>query len=106
LLILAAELRDACLDRFGLTQRKVIGVCTGKALERIAFRHPFYDRLSPVHLGDYVTLEAGTGIVHSAPAYGIEDFNSCRAYGMKDDDMLTPVQADGRYADSLPFLAA
>ena len=69
----------------------------------IAFHHPFYDRLSPVYLGDYVTLDTGTGIVHSAPAYGVEDFNSCRAYGMKDDEILTPVLGDGRYADSLPF---
>jgi isoleucyl-tRNA synthetase len=56
-----------------------------------------------VYLGDYVTLDAGTGIVHSAPAYGVEDFDSCRRYGMHDDDMLNPVQADGRYAASLPF---
>ncbi len=50
-----------------------------------------------------MTLEQGTGIVHSSPAYGIEDFQSCRGYGMKDDDMLNPVQGDGRYAGSLPF---
>ena len=58
---------------------------------------------SPVYLGDYVTLEAGTGIVHSSPAYGVEDFRSCRKYGMTDDEMLNPVQGDGRYAESLPF---
>ena len=103
LLILAADLREACLDRFGLAERRVLGECKGRALERINFRHPFYDRLSPVYLGDYVTLDAGTGIVHSAPAYGVEDFNSCRAYGIGDDAILTPVQADGRYAESLPF---
>ena len=56
-----------------------------------------------MYLGDYVTLEQGTGIVHSSPAYGIEDFQSCRRYGMKDDDMLNPVQGDGRFAESLPF---
>ncbi len=100
LLILAGDLRNACLARYGLTG-EVIATCTGKALELIKFRHPFYDRLSPVYLGDYVTLEQGTGIVHSAPAYGIEDFNSCRAYGMRDDEILTPVHGDGRYAHSL-----
>jgi isoleucyl-tRNA synthetase len=42
-----------------------------------------------------VTLEHGTGIVHSSPAYGIDDFNSCRRYGMSDDDMINPVQGDG-----------
>jgi isoleucyl-tRNA synthetase len=102
LLILASDLRDACLARFGLKGR-TIASCKGAALERIAFRHPFYDRLSPVYLGEYVTLEQGTGIVHSAPAYGVEDFQSCRRYGMKDDEILTPVQGDSVYASSLPF---
>jgi isoleucyl-tRNA synthetase len=101
-LVLAADLQDACLARFGLTGETVASV-KGAALEGLAFRHPFYDRLAPVYLGDYVTLDTGTGIVHSAPAYGVEDFESCRRYGMRDDDMLNPVQGDGRYASSLPF---
>jgi isoleucyl-tRNA synthetase len=103
MLILAAELSAACLDRYGLKQREVLGTCKGAALERIAFSHPFYDRLAPVYLGDYVTLDTGTGIVHSAPAYGVEDFQSCRRYGMKDDQILTPVMGDGKYAPSLPL---
>ncbi|MCW5605044.1 MAG: isoleucine--tRNA ligase, partial [Burkholderiales bacterium] len=103
LLILAQELREACLRRFGLEAQAVLGTCKGEALERISFRHPFYDRLSPVYLGDYVTLDTGTGIVHSAPAYGVEDFSSCRRYGMKDDEILTPVMGDGKYASSLPL---
>jgi isoleucyl-tRNA synthetase len=102
LLVLAAGLRDACLARYRLPGA-VLASCPGRALERIAFRHPFYERLAPVHLGEYVTLEAGTGIVHSAPAYGIEDFRSCRSYGLGDDEILAPVQADGRYAASLPL---
>jgi isoleucyl-tRNA synthetase len=77
--------------------------CKGAALERIAFKHPFYDRLSPVYLGEYVTAEQGTGIVHSAPAYGVEDFLSCRRYGMPDEEILRPVLADGRYDDALPL---
>ncbi|MGH8622775.1 MAG: isoleucine--tRNA ligase, partial [Burkholderiales bacterium] len=103
LLILAADLREACLDRYGLKQRDVLGVCKGAALERIAFRHPFYDRVAPVYLGEYVTLDTGTGIVHSAPAYGVEDFDSCRRYGMKDEQMLTPVMGDGKFAPGLPL---
>jgi isoleucyl-tRNA synthetase len=75
----------------------------GAALERIRFRHPLYDRPSPVYLGAYVTLDQGTGIVHSSPAYGVEDFLSCRRYGMKDDEILNPVGADGRFAASLPL---
>jgi isoleucyl-tRNA synthetase len=102
LLVLAQDLVEACLKRYKL-DGKVIATAPGAALELIEFRHPFYDRASPVYLGDYVTLEAGTGIVHSSPAYGVDDFRSCRRYGMKDDEMLNPVQGDGRYAESLPF---
>src|SRR5256885_13168341 len=102
LLILAAELQEACLKRYGLAG-KTIASCKGSALENIRFRHPFYDRLAPMYLGEYVTLDTGTGIVHSAPAYGVEDFDSCRRYGMKDEDILTPVQSDGHFAQSLPF---
>ena len=102
LLILAAELQEACLKRYGLSGRS-LGSCKGKALENIRFRHPFYDRDAPMYLGDYVTLDAGTGIVHSAPAYGVEDFESCRRYGMSDDEILTPVMGDGRFASSLPL---
>ncbi len=103
LLILAADLREACLDRYGLKRRDVLGECKGRALERIEFKHPFYERRAPVYLGEYVTLETGTGVVHSAPAYGVEDFDSCRRYGMKDEEMLTPVMGDGRFAAALPY---
>jgi isoleucyl-tRNA synthetase len=75
----------------------------GSALELINFRHPFYDRLSPVYLADYVELGAGTGVVHSAPAYGVDDFVTCKRYGMVNDDILTPVQSNGVYVESLPF---
>ncbi len=101
-LILASALRDACLARYKLAGTTRAS-CKGAALEGIAFRHPFYERRSPVMLGDYVTLDTGTGIVHSAPAYGVEDFESCRRYGMKDEEILTPVQSDGHFAASLPL---
>jgi isoleucyl-tRNA synthetase len=101
-LVLAQDLVEACLKRYDL-HGDVIATAKGAALERIAFRHPFYDRASPVYLGDYVTLDAGTGIVHSAPAYGIEDFDSCRRYGMTDDEIEKPVLGDGHYVDTLPF---
>ncbi len=100
LLVLAKDRVAFCMDRWGL-EGKVIAECKGRALELIAFAHPFYDRPSPVYLGEYVTLDTGTGIVHSSPAYGVEDFLSCRAYGMKDADVLTPVLGDGKYAASL-----
>jgi isoleucyl-tRNA synthetase len=101
-LVLAADLVEAALGRFKL-DGEVVATTRGSALERIRFRHPFYDRPSPVYLGDYVTLEQGTGMVHSAPAYGVEDFQSCRRYGMRDEEILNPVGGDGRFAESLPF---
>ncbi len=105
LLILAAELQEACLARYKLAGR-TLASCQGAALENIAFRHPFYERRSPVYLGRYVTLDTGTGVVHSAPAYGVEDFESCRAYGMKDEEILTPVLGDGHFAKSLDLFGA
>lgn len=100
LLVLAEELVEGCLKRYG-REGHVIATAVGAALENIRFRHPFYDRLSPVYLADYVELGAGTGIVHSAPAYGEDDFVTCKRYGMSNDDILTPVQSNGVYVDSL-----
>ena len=101
-LVLAEDLVDPCLGRFKLEGR-IVATAKGEALDRIRFRHPLYDRASPVYLGAYVTLEQGTGVVHSSPAYGIDDFQSCRRYGMKDEEILNPVGGDGRFAGSLPF---
>ena len=108
LLILAHDLVETCLKNYGL-QGDILATCLGSALSLIEFKHPLaaldagYDRVSPVYLGDYVTIESGTGVVHSAPAYGIEDYNSCKAHGMKDDDIISPVMGDGKYASWLPF---
>ncbi|WP_373988561.1 isoleucine--tRNA ligase [Duganella sp. BuS-21] len=108
LLILAQDLVEASLARFKL-EGTTIATCHGAALAGISFRHPlhasdaFYDRLSPMYLAEYVTTESGTGVVHSAPAYGLDDFISCRAHGMKDENILTPVLGDGKFADSLPL---
>ncbi|WP_426208616.1 isoleucine--tRNA ligase [Massilia sp. TWP1-3-3] len=107
-LILAQDLAESCLARYKL-EGKVIATCLGAALEGISFKHPlhaadpFFDRLSPMYLADYVTTESGTGVVHSAPAYGQEDFISCKEHGMQDDDILTPVMGDGRFASTLPL---
>jgi isoleucyl-tRNA synthetase len=110
LLILAQDLVEACLARYK-REGRVIATCTGAALAGIRFHHPLatqhagYDRLSPLYLADYVTTESGTGIVHSAPAYGVDDFISCRAHGVTDDDILKPVLGDGKYASWLPLFA-
>ena len=100
LLILATERVDECLKSYGL-EGSVVATCKGSALELVKFRHPFYDRLAPVYLGEYVTLDTGTGIVHSSPAYGVEDFISCKHYGMSDAQILQPVLGDGSFAPSL-----
>jgi isoleucyl-tRNA synthetase len=104
LLLLAAERVEPCLAAWGLAGQ-IVARCKGAALERIEFAHPFAVRRSPVYLGDYVTLDSGTGIVHSAPAYGVEDFVSCKRYGMQDAEILQPVLGDGTYAASLPDFA-
>jgi isoleucyl-tRNA synthetase len=108
LLLLASELAESCLQRWGL-QGEIIARAPGSALAGLAFRHPLHDvdpgyrRLSPVYLGDYVTLDSGTGVVHSAPAYGVEDFESCKAHGLADAAILNPVMGNGHYVDSLPL---
>jgi len=101
-LLLAKERVAECLKAYAL--EGVVGAtCKGQALERIAFKHPFYDRVAPIFLGDYVTLDTGTGLVHSSPAYGVDDFNSCKRYGMTNDEILNPVMGNGQYAASLPM---
>ncbi|WP_421886599.1 isoleucine--tRNA ligase [Methylibium sp.] len=108
LLLLASALVEKCLARYGLAGT-VLATTAGKALEGLEFHHPLahvhpgYARRSPVYLADYATAEDGTGIVHSAPAYGVEDFNSCTAHGMKHDEILNPVQGNGVYAADLPL---
>ena len=107
-LIIAEERVAACLSDWKL-DGEVVATCLGEKLSGITFHHPLakldsgYDRVSPVYLGDYVTTETGTGVVHSAPAYGVEDFVSCKAHGMVDQDIINPVTGDGRYAHSLPL---
>jgi isoleucyl-tRNA synthetase len=107
-LLLAASLVEKCLERYGL-QGHVVATTKGEKLAGISFRHPLahvhegYDRLSPVYLADYATADDGTGIVHSSPAYGLDDFNSCVAHGLKTDDILNPVQGHGSYAADFPL---
>jgi isoleucyl-tRNA synthetase len=107
-LILAASLVEQCLERYGL-EGKVIATTPGEKLGGIAFRHPLahvhagYDRLAPVYLADYATADDGTGIVHSSPAYGVDDFTSCTAHGMTVEQILNPVGAHGYYAQDFPL---
>ena len=110
-LVLAEGLVDKCLERFGIDKAHttVVATAKGEKLGGLQFKHPLYDvdvgyqRLAPVYLADYVSDSDGTGIVHSSPAYGVDDFNSCVAHGLKYDDILNPVQGDGRYAAEQPL---
>ncbi|SPA38280.1 isoleucine tRNA synthetase [Cupriavidus taiwanensis] len=107
-LVLATERVEEQLKVYAL-EGKVVATATGAALSEIRFHHPLakmdagYDRLSPIYLGDYVTTDTGSGIVHSAPAYGVEDFQSCKAHGMPDSDIISPVMGNGVYAGTLPL---
>jgi isoleucyl-tRNA synthetase len=112
-LLLGANLVEEALERYQL-QGTVVATAKGEALRGLVFRHPLYDtdsgegeysykRLSPLYLADYVSDTDGTGIVHSAPAYGVDDFNSCMAHGMAYKDILNPVQGNGAYAAELPL---
>lgn len=107
-LILAAERVEPSLAEFGLTG-DVLATAPGAKLANLRFHHPLaashpgYKRTSPIYLGEYVTTDTGTGIVHSSPAYGVEDFLSCKEHGLADSDILNPVMGDGRYIESLPL---
>ena len=108
LLILGTGLAEAALERYGMKGEK-IATAMGDKFELVRFRHPLWHvhegfrRFSPVYLADYGDATAGTGIVHSAPAYGVDDFISCKKHGMTNDQVLTPVMGDGTYSESLPL---
>ena len=92
-LILGADLAESALQRYEL-QGQMLGKCPGAALEHVLLRHPFYDKEVPIICGEHVTTDAGTGLVHTAPAHGVDDFNIGRHYGLPVEN---PVGDDGRF---------
>ena len=102
LLIVAAELAASVLQRAGVTVSRELARVKGAALEHLRLRHPFYERVVPVILGEHVTLESGTGAVHTAPGHGQEDFIVGRQYGLAVDN---PVGGDGRFLPATPIFA-
>ncbi len=108
LFMCAESLVDKCLERWQLSGQ-VVATTLGAKLDLIEFHHPLsqvddgYQRTAPVFLADYATADDGTGIVHSAPAYGLDDYNSCLAHGMRYTDILNPVQGNGTYAADFPL---
>ncbi len=99
--VVASELARAVLERCGL-EGKAIARAKGADLEGIRLRHPFEDRLVPIVLAEHVTLDAGTGLVHTAPAHGVEDFQVGVKYKLPLDQ---PVDDAGRFKPSVPHVA-
>jgi isoleucyl-tRNA synthetase len=91
--IIAAELVDDVMKKGGVAQYTVVKKYPGRSLELMAAQHPFYDRESLVIVGDHVTIDTGTGCVHTAPGFGVDDFNVCKNY--PQIPFVAPVNAHG-----------
>ncbi|HEX6101329.1 MAG TPA: isoleucine--tRNA ligase [Thermoanaerobaculia bacterium] len=100
--ILATELVEPVTKKFGWTDYKAGKVYKGSSFEHLRYRHPFLPREGVFVLGDYVTLDAGTGLVHTAPGHGADDFATGRRYGL---DIYTPVNHRGEFIPEVPFWA-
>jgi isoleucyl-tRNA synthetase len=93
-LILAKDLVESVMKRAGVSEWTVLGTAAGAALELMPFQHPFLDHHSPVVLGEHVTLDAGTGAVHTAPGHGPDDYVIGQKYGI---EAANPVGPDGAF---------
>ena len=93
-LILAEDLAEKNLTHYGLESFKKLASCKGQALEHLKLIHPFYKKNVPIICGDHVTLDAGTGLVHTAPAHGLEDYAVGMRYQLPVDN---PVNEEGKF---------
>ncbi len=100
-LILVHELAESALKRYEL-EGTVIASTTGDKLDQILLKHPFQARDVAIICGKHVTTEAGTGLVHTAPAHGVDDYNVGRQYGLPVNN---PVGNDGRFISTVPALS-
>ncbi|MFZ2267194.1 MAG: isoleucine--tRNA ligase [Azonexus sp.] len=100
-LILVRELAESALKRYEL-EGTVIASTTGDKLDQILLKHPFQARDVAIICGKHVTTEAGTGLVHTAPAHGVDDYNVGRLYGLPVNN---PVGNDGRFISTVPALS-
>src|SRR5829696_7559560 len=100
--IVAEALAPKVAEVAGLTFGPPIARFTGEQMERLRFLHPLYARVSLAVLGDYVTLDAGTGAVHTAPGHGSDDFNTGVRYGL---DIYAPVGPSGLFLDTVDMFA-
>jgi isoleucyl-tRNA synthetase len=101
-LIVASERVEPLMVTLGVGTWTTLAEVKGQALEHLQLQHPFYDRVVPVVLGDHVTLDAGTGAVHTAPGHGLEDYIVGRRYDLPIEN---PVGGDGRFLPSTPLFA-
>jgi len=105
-LLLAAALKDSVLAAVGIADAEIVGACRGAELAGTICRHPFagkgYDFDVPLLPGEHVTDEDGTGLVHTAPGHGAEDFEVGRAAGI---EVPRTVDDDGRFYDHVPLFA-
>ena len=92
--VMAEELVKTTMETAGISEYTTTGCFTGAELEGMKTQHPLYDRLSPIITGDHVTLESGTGCVHTAPGYGVEDFEVCKKYD--DIGIIVCVDENGK----------
>jgi isoleucyl-tRNA synthetase len=95
--VLASAMVETIMERWGLTEYRVLGRCLGASLEQLLLKHPLYDKQVPVVLGHHVSIDAGTGAVHTAPDHGMEDFEVGKDYNI---GTLNLVQADGTYTSA------
>ncbi|MGR6501316.1 isoleucine--tRNA ligase [Shewanella sp. Koi 1] len=100
--ILADVLVEACMTRYGAESHNVLGKVKGAALELVRFKHPFLAFDVPAILGDHVTTDAGTGVVHTAPGHGQDDFVVGQKYGL---EVANPVGDNGVYKPDTEFFA-
>lgn len=101
-LLLAQDLMDTTLARYGRHEATVVAEIEGQALSLLLLKHPFQDRFVPIICGEHVTTDAGTGCVHTAPAHGPDDFIVGKAYQLP---LTNPVLANGCYATDVPEFA-
>jgi isoleucyl-tRNA synthetase len=101
-LLLANELIASVMQTLGVSEWTVVAEAKGAAFEHLLLQHPLYDRQVPVILGDHVTLDAGTGAVHTAPGHGLDDYIVGRRYNLEVEN---PVGADGRFLPTTPLFA-
>ncbi|MFZ7126772.1 MAG: isoleucine--tRNA ligase [Desulfobacterales bacterium] len=101
-MILARELVESCMRKFGFEDYRILVELDAASLERKTCRHPLYDRESLIILGDHVTLEAGTGCVHTAPGHGREDYEVGLVYGL---DAYSPVDDSGVFTDQVDYFS-